>query len=131
MERFSPYLNQSGRKQLAYAGMPDLSERNVAQRVLIAESIDPPYQLLRGAMPGLARHGEFWGTFKLGIRSASLRELCLGGAVPRSGPGRALALMCGWLAADDDLEKDGVAGKAQTSAAHKGSFSYLSVTKEA
>jgi diapolycopene oxygenase len=88
--------------------MPDLEERIVFERALTPQDIHDRYQVLDGAIYGLASHGRFLGAFKPGNRSPDLRGLYLAGGAAHPGPGMPMVLMSGWIAADT-LDKDGVA----------------------
>ena len=87
--------------------MPDLEERIVFERTLTPQDIHDRYQVLDGAIYGLASHGTFLGAFKPGNRSPDLRGLYLAGGAAHPGPGMPMVLMSGWIAADT-LDQDGV-----------------------
>ncbi len=92
-------------------GMPDIEERIVLERTLTPQDIHDRYQVLDGAIYGLASHGKFLGAFKPGNRSPDLRGLYLAGGAAHPGPGIPMVLMSGWIAADA-LDKDGVAERS-------------------
>ncbi len=87
-------------------GMPDIEERIVFESVLTPQDIQDRYQVLNGAIYGLASHGRFLGAFKPGNRSPDLKGLYLAGGAAHPGPGMPMVLMSGWIAADA-LDKDG------------------------
>jgi phytoene desaturase len=86
-------------------GMPDLESRIVFERSLTPQDIHERYQVLNGAIYGLASHGKFLGAFKPGNRSPDLRGLYLAGGAAHPGPGMPMVLMSGWIAADT-LDRD-------------------------
>ena len=85
--------------------MPDLESRIVFERTLTPQDIHDRYQVLDGAIYGLASHGKFLGAFKPGNRSPDLRGLYLAGGAAHPGPGMPMVLMSGWIAADA-LDRD-------------------------
>jgi phytoene dehydrogenase-like protein len=95
--------------------MPDIEERIVTERVLTPQDIHDRYQVLNGAIYGLASHGRFTGTFKPSNRSPDIAGLYLAGGSAHPGPGMPMALMSGWIAADA-LDADGVCDKARAGA---------------
>ena len=82
------------------AGMEDLEERIVVERVLTPQDIHDRYRVLDGAIYGLVSHGRVTGAFKPGNRSRQVRDLYLAGGSAHPGPGMPMALMSGWIAAD-------------------------------
>ena len=82
------------------AGMPDLEERIVFERHLTPQDIHERYNVLNGAIYGLASHGKVNGAFKPGNRSRDLKGLYLAGGAAHPGPGMPMVLMSGWIAAD-------------------------------
>lgn len=82
------------------AGMGDLQSRIVTERVLTPQDIHDRYNVLDGAIYGLASHGRVMGAFKPGNRSRQVRGLYLAGGSAHPGPGMPMALMSGWIAAD-------------------------------
>jgi phytoene desaturase len=82
------------------AGMDDLEGRIVTERVLTPQDIHDRYQVLQGAIYGLASHGRFTGTLKPSNRSPDVGGLYLAGGSAHPGPGMPMALMSGWIAAD-------------------------------
>lgn len=88
-------------------GMPDLESRLVFERALTPQDIHDRYQVLNGAIYGLASHGRFLGAFKPGNRSPDLEGLYLAGGAAHPGPGMPMVLMSGWIAADA-LDQDGL-----------------------
>ena len=97
------------------AGMPDLEERIVFERVLTPADIHERYRVLNGAIYGLVSHGRFFGAFKPGNRSRDLAGLYLAGGAAHPGPGMPMVLMSGWIAADS-LDKDRASNIAPLSA---------------
>ena len=82
------------------AGMGDLEDRIVTERVLTPQDIHDRYKVLDGAIYGLVSHGKMMGAFKPGNRSRQVRDLYLAGGSAHPGPGMPMALMSGWIAAD-------------------------------
>jgi len=82
------------------AGMEDLEERIVFERALTPQDIHDRYNVLNGAIYGLASHGRFFGAFKPGNRSKEVDGLYLCGGAAHPGPGMPMAMMSGWIAAD-------------------------------
>ncbi|WP_281827297.1 phytoene desaturase family protein [Jannaschia rubra] len=82
------------------AGMEDIESRIVTERVLTPQDIHDRYNVLDGAIYGLASHGKVLGAFKPGNRSRQVRGLYLAGGSAHPGPGMPMALMSGWIAAD-------------------------------
>jgi diapolycopene oxygenase len=97
------------------AGMPDLEERIVFERVLTPADIHERYRVLNGAIYGLVSHGRFFGAFKPGNRSRDLAGLYLAGGAAHPGPGMPMVLMSGWIAADS-LDQDRAANTTPLSA---------------
>jgi phytoene desaturase len=95
--------------------MADIEERIVTERILTPQDIHDRYQVLNGAIYGLASHGRFTGTFKPSNRSPDIVGLYLAGGSAHPGPGMPMALMSGWIAADA-LDADEVCEKARDSA---------------
>ena len=87
-------------KLVRVAGMDDLRERIVVDRFLTPQDIHDRYNVLQGAIYGLASHGRFLGAFKPANRSASIKGLYLAGGAAHPGPGMPMVLMSGWIAAD-------------------------------
>jgi len=75
------------------AGMPDLEERIVFERALTPQDIHERYNVLNGAIYGLASHGRFFGAFKPGNRSKEVEGLYLCGGAAHPGPGMPMAMM--------------------------------------
>lgn len=101
------------------AGMPDLEDRIRVEHVLTPQDIHDRYNVLNGAIYGLASHGRFMGAFKPGNRSRDVEGLYLAGGAAHPGPGMPMVLMSGWIAADS-LDRDlrgGVQDGAQAGAA--------------
>jgi phytoene desaturase len=96
------------------AGMPDLEQRIVFERSLTPQDIHDRYNVLNGAIYGLASHGRFTGAFKPGNRSRQVEGLYLAGGAAHPGPGMPMVLMSGWIAADS-LDQDGVVGRNRRS----------------
>ena len=82
------------------AGMGDIEDRIVTERVLTPQDIHDRYKVLDGAIYGLVSHGKVNGAFKPGNRSRQVRDLYLAGGSAHPGPGMPMALMSGWIAAD-------------------------------
>ena len=82
------------------AGMGDLEDRIVTERVLTPQDIHDRYKVLDGAIYGLVSHGKVTGAFKPGNRSRQVQGLYLAGGSAHPGPGMPMALMSGWIAAD-------------------------------
>lgn len=87
------------------AGMEDIEERIVTERILTPEDIHSRYQVLNGAIYGLASHGRISGALKPSNRSPDVKGLYLAGGSAHPGPGMPMALMSGWIAADA-LDRD-------------------------
>jgi phytoene desaturase len=92
------------------AGLEDLEQRIVVERVLTPQDIDERYRVLNGAIYGLASHGAFTGAFKPGNRSRQVRGLYLAGGAAHPGPGMPMVMMSGWIAADA-LDQDARASR--------------------
>lgn len=88
-------------------GMSDIEQRIRVQRWLTPQDIHERYQVLNGAIYGLASHGRLTGAFKPSNRSPDVRGLYLAGGAAHPGPGMPMVLMSGWIAADT-LDRDGV-----------------------
>ncbi|MCQ8279538.1 phytoene desaturase family protein [Acetobacteraceae bacterium KSS8] len=87
------------------AGMTDLESRIRTERVLTPADINERYNVLDGAIYGLASHGSVMGAFKPGNRSRDLGHLYLAGGAAHPGPGMPMVMMSGWIAADS-LDQD-------------------------
>ena len=94
------YRERILRKLRVTAGMDDLEERIVVERVLTPQDIHDRYQVMNGAIYGLASHGRFFGAFKPANRNPDVAGLYLAGGSAHPGPGVPMALMSGWIAAD-------------------------------
>ncbi len=97
---FPEYRRVILRKLAECAGMEDIESRIVVERALTPQEIHDRYQVLDGAIYGLASHGRFLGAFKPNNRSPDVRGLYLAGGSAHPGPGMPMALMSGWIAAD-------------------------------
>jgi diapolycopene oxygenase len=97
------------------AGLHDLENRIVVERVLTPQDIHDRYRVLNGAIYGLASHGRLFGAFKPGNRSRDLSGLYLAGGAAHPGPGMPMVLMSGWIAADS-LDADVAARQVPVSA---------------
>ena len=82
------------------AGLEDIQERIVFERTLTPQDIHERYNVLQGAIYGLASHGRFMGAFKPGNRSRHVDGLYLAGGAAHPGPGMPMVMMSGWIAAD-------------------------------
>ncbi|MEQ9460262.1 MAG: phytoene desaturase family protein [Phycisphaeraceae bacterium] len=101
-------------KKLETTGaMPDLRERIVVEHALSPQDINDRYNVLDGAIYGLASHGKFLGAFKPSNRSPDVKGLYLAGGAAHPGPGMPMVLMSGWIAADA-LDQDGLVPKVET-----------------
>ena len=99
-EMFPAYRQVILDKLKRCAGMPDIEERIVFERHLTPQDIHDRYNVLNGAIYGLASHGKVNGAFKPGNRSRDLKGLYLAGGAAHPGPGMPMVLMSGWIAAD-------------------------------
>lgn len=93
------------------AGMEDIEQRIVFERVLTPRDIHDRYRVLNGAIYGLSSHGKFLGAFKPGNRSPDVRGLYLAGGAAHPGPGMPMVMMSGWIAGDT-LDRDGISTPA-------------------
>lgn len=82
------------------AGMTDLEDRIVVEHHLTPQDINDRYQVLNGAIYGLASHGKMQGGFKPSNRVADVPGLYLAGGAAHPGPGMPMVMMSGWIAAD-------------------------------
>lgn len=89
------------------AGLDDIEERIVTERILTPQDIHERYQVLNGAIYGLASHGRMRGSLKPSNRSGDVKGLYFAGGSAHPGPGMPMALMSGWIAADA-LDGDGL-----------------------
>ncbi len=87
------------------AGMEGLRDAIVTEHALTPADIESRYNVLRGAIYGLASHGRFLGAFKPANRSPDVDGLYLAGGAAHPGPGMPMVLMSGWIAADS-LDQD-------------------------
>lgn len=92
------------------AGLTDLEDHIVVEHTLTPQDIHDRYQVLNGAIYGLASHGRLRGGFKPSNRSKDVPGLYLAGGSAHPGPGMPMVMMSGWIAADA-LDRDGVAAK--------------------
>lgn len=104
------------RKLAETGGMKDLESRIVTEHWLTPQDIHNRYQVLNGAIYGLASHGRFLGAFKPSNRSP-IEGLYLAGGAAHPGPGMPMVLMSGWIAADT-LDHDGLAPKSPPAHPH-------------
>lgn len=112
---FPEYRRRILQKLRTTGGMPDLEERIVFESALTPQDIHERYNVLNGAIYGLASHGRFLGAFKPSNRSPDLQGLYLAGGAAHPGPGMPMVLMSGWIAADA-LDHDGVVERTNTMA---------------
>lgn len=103
------------RKLAETGGMTDLESRIVAERWLTPADIHNRYQVLQGAIYGLASHGRLLGAFKPGNRT-EVPGLYLAGGAAHPGPGMPMVMMSGWIAGDA-LDHDRIAPRASRSGA--------------
>jgi phytoene desaturase len=82
------------------AGLEDLESRIVYESALTPQDIHQRYNVLNGAIYGIASHGRLHGAFKFGNRSRDVAGLYLAGGAAHPGPGMPMVLMSGWIAAD-------------------------------
>ncbi|MBL9136346.1 MAG: phytoene desaturase [Verrucomicrobiales bacterium] len=104
------YRNRIIEKLRTTGGMPDLESRIVVERWLTPHDIHTRYQVLNGAIYGLASHGRFGGAFKPSNRT-EVEGLYLAGGAAHPGPGMPMVLMSGWIAGDT-LDRDGAAPRS-------------------
>jgi phytoene desaturase len=93
------------------AGMADIERRIVVERTMTPEDIHERFNVLNGAIYGIASHGAVNGAFKPTNRSPDLKGLYLAGGAAHPGPGMPMVLMSGWIAADA-LDRDSRASAA-------------------
>ncbi|MDQ3313375.1 MAG: phytoene desaturase family protein [Verrucomicrobiota bacterium] len=116
-QMFPAYRRTIFRKLAECAGMEDLETRIVVEHALTPQDIHDRYQVLNGAIYGLASHGRFFGAFKSNNRSPDVRGLYLAGGSAHPGPGMPMALMSGWIAADAlDQDLGAIPAQSQTAA---------------
>ena len=82
------------------AGLHDIEERITFERHLTPHDIHTRYNVLDGAIYGLASHGLWTGAFKPGNRSREVQGLYLAGGAAHPGPGMPMVTMSGWIAAN-------------------------------
>ncbi len=82
------------------AGLVDIEDRIAFEHHLTPQDIHERYNVLNGAIYGLASHGLFMGAFKPGNRSREIKGLYLAGGAAHPGPGMPMVMMSGWIAAD-------------------------------
>jgi phytoene dehydrogenase-like protein len=85
--------------------MEEIEERIVFEQALTPQDIHGRYNVLNGAIYGLASHGRYLGAFKPGNRSREIEGLYLAGGAAHPGPGMPMVMMSGWIAADS-LDQD-------------------------
>jgi phytoene desaturase len=93
------------------AGMEDIESRIAVERTLTPEDIHARYNVLNGAIYGIASHGTVNGAFKPSNRSPDVKGLYLAGGAAHPGPGMPMVMMSGWIAADA-LDRDSKARAA-------------------
>jgi diapolycopene oxygenase len=91
------------------AGLTDLEQHIRFESHLTPQDIQDRYNVLNGAIYGLASHGRLFGAFKPANRSTDVPGLYLAGGAAHPGPGMPMVLMSGWIAADS-LDRDGDPG---------------------
>ena len=99
-EMFPSYRRVVLDKLKSCGGMEDIEERIVVERALTPQDIHNRYNVLNGAIYGLASHGRYLGAFKPGNRSREIDGLYLAGGAAHPGPGMPMVMMSGWIAAD-------------------------------
>ena len=82
------------------AGLENLEQHIVVEHALTPQDIQDRYQVLDGAIYGLASHGKFLGAFKPSNRSPDIEGLYLAGGSAHPGPGMPMVMMSGWIAGD-------------------------------
>ncbi|MFO0811648.1 MAG: phytoene desaturase family protein [Gemmatales bacterium] len=97
---FPSYRRVIFQKLADVAGMTDLEERIVVEHHLTPQDIHDRYQVLNGAIYGLASHGKMQGGFKPNNRVKDVPGLYLAGGAAHPGPGMPMVMMSGWIAAD-------------------------------
>ena len=93
--------------------MAGLRSRIACEASLTPEGIHKRYQVLNGAIYGLASHGRWLGAFKPANRSGDMRGLYLAGGAAHPGPGMPMVMMSGWIAGDV-VDQDAVQLSAAT-----------------
>jgi phytoene dehydrogenase-like protein len=81
------------------------------ERTLTPQDIHARYNVLNGAIYGIASHGTVNGAFKPSNRSPDVKGLYLAGGAAHPGPGMPMVMMSGWIAADA-LDRDSKARAA-------------------
>jgi diapolycopene oxygenase len=99
-EMFPRYRQVILDKLARCGGMEDIEDRIVYESALTPQDIHDRYNVLNGAIYGLASHGKFMGAFKPGNRSRDVEGLYLAGGAAHPGPGMPMVMMSGWIAAD-------------------------------
>jgi len=99
-EMFPGYRRVILDKLARCGGMEDIEERIVFESALTPQDIHDRYNVLNGAIYGLASHGKFMGAFKPGNRSRDVEGLYLAGGAAHPGPGMPMVMMSGWIAGD-------------------------------
>lgn len=95
-----PYRNRIIEKLQETAGLENLEQHIVFEQALTPQDIEDRYQVLDGAIYGLASHGRFLGAFKPANRSPDIEGLYLAGGSAHPGPGMPMVMMSGWIAGD-------------------------------
>ncbi len=96
----APYRERIIDKLKQTAGLADLEQHIVFEHALSPQDIEDRYQVLDGAIYGLASHGRFLGAFKPANRSPDIEGLYLAGGSAHPGPGMPMVMMSGWIAGD-------------------------------
>jgi len=82
------------------ASLDDIEDRIEVERALTPQDIHDRYNVLKGAIYGVASHGLWNGAFKPANRSTDIPGLYLAGGAAHPGPGMPMVMMSGWIAAD-------------------------------
>ena len=111
-EMFAEYRERILDKLEKTAGLEDIRDHIAVEHALTPEGIRDRYNVLSGAIYGLASHGRLTGALKPNNRSPDVGGLYMAGGSVHPGPGMPIALMSGW-SAGDGLDRYGVVQRAQ------------------